>query len=328
MSLLDIKGQQRAITIIKQFIINNTVNSSFLLYGNKGVGKHLTALNIAKTLNCEDNKDKWLSDDTCMSCRKIDGSKHTDVVELKLPLSDGEKQVDTIRNIIEWLNAPLFEGKHKTLIMDDASELNLHSQNAILKTLEEPPAWATIILITNSYTKLLPTVLSRLIKVGFNRLSVDVIKSILQLITTLKEDELNYVSLLSNGGIKYLSYKDAEKNVKDMINTLSNIVDTSSIIQFAEKFKSQAWKARFQELMQIMLSILLDAIIIDKNPSIIRNINFVNEVGIIAKRFDRECLIDTALSLEQARLAYEINVNPQMIMENILFGLIGEEHDN
>lgn len=327
MSLLDVKGQHRALAMIKKFIENKTINSSFLFYGNKGTGKHLAALNMAKALNCTgNNPEPWLSDDKCPGCKKIEKSIHPDVTLLTIPIPDDASQMDTIVQTIGWLNAPLFEGRQKVLIIDDASELNTHAQNALLKTLEEPPPWATILLVTSAYTRLLPTVQSRLIKIGFNRLSTEAIKEILSSITRLKDEEIDYLSIVSDGRIKYLKPDDIEDDVKKFIVLLAGVDDPASMVKLAEKFKTQSFKDHFDQIIDIILSFMIDTVIAENSPDLIRNKGFVKEVQIFAKRFDRQSIINAALSLEEARGAYKLNVNPQMIMEHILFELAGDTY--
>jgi DNA polymerase-3 subunit delta' len=326
MSLLDVKGQQRAIAIIRKFIEQNNINSSFLFFGNKGTGKHLTALNMAKALNCTGQRTEvWLSDDTCESCKKIQDNIHPDVMQLSVPMPDDNSQMDTIVQTIEWLNMPLFEGKQKVLIVDDASELNIHAQNAMLKTLEEPPQWATIIFITSSYAKLLPTIQSRLIKIGFNRLSTDVIKEILSSMTDLDREQLEYLAVISDGGIKHISITAIKNEIKNIISSLAGLENTRSIVNLAERFKSPSYKEHFNELVDVILPFLIDAVIIDYNQELIRNKEFLEEIKYFSTKFKKGDIINTAIALEQARAAYELNINPQMIMEHVLFQLMGEQ---
>ncbi len=328
MSLLDIKGQPRAITIIKKFIENNNINSSFLFFGRAGIGKHLTALNMAKAINCKrKNAEVWLSDDTCESCKKIENGIHPDVIQLPIPIPNDSSQMESMVQIIEWLNMPLFEGEKKILIVDDASELNMHAQNAMLKTLEEPPPWTTIIFITSSYARLLPTVQSRLIKVGFNRLSGDVIKKILASITKLDQEQLNYLSLLSDGSIKYTTLDEMESDVKKIITLLVELKEQDSMVKLAEKFKLQAYKEHFERIVDIILSFFIDAIVIKDNPDLIRNKGFHEEINFFSKQFKKDAIINAAAFLEESRYAYELNINPQMIMEHVLFQLIGDNND-
>lgn len=327
MSLLDVKGQQRAIAIIKRFIEQNNMNTSFLFFGKDGIGKYLTALNVAKALNCNAiGKESWLSDDTCESCKKIDNNTHPDVMQLNISISDDASHMKTIVNTIEWLNAPLFEGKQKILIVNDASELNINAQNAILKTLEEPPKWATIIFITSSYARLLPTVQSRMIKIGFNRLSVEAIKDILSSKTNLDKEQIDLLAIMSDGSIKSFVLDGIDNEIKKIAYSIAEISDMKSAIEFAEMFKQPWYKENFDKIFYILQSFFIDSVIILTQPNLIRNKSIPKELASFANRFKQDAIINAAISLEQSRTAYDLNVNPQMIIEHALFRLIGEQH--
>ncbi len=327
MSLLDIKGQERAITMIRKFIGGDAVNSSFLFFGSSGIGKHTAALNLAKALNCTGNgDDPCRSDDVCVSCKKIEKSIHPDVVELTIPVADDASQMETVVRTIEWLGLPLFEGRQKILIIDDASELNIHAQNALLKTLEEPPRWATIVLIASSYTRLLTTVQSRLIRVGFNRLSAEAVIQVLHSVTRLKDEEIESLGLISDGRIRYLSPDDLQEDVRRVIDLLADIKGPASIVRVAERFKAGPYRERFDRIIDITLSFLIDAILAKAGTGMLRNKGLSAPVQSFAGKFDRDALINAALMLEEARSAYELNVSPQMIMEHVLFELIHDEY--
>ncbi len=325
MSLLDVKGQSRAVTMIKKFITDDAINGSFLFSGRTGIGKHLAAVNMAKAMNCTgETRESWLSDDACPACRKIEKGIHPDVMQLTVPIPDDASQMETVVKSIEWLGVPLFEGRQKVLIVDDASELNVHAQNAMLKTLEEPPPWATILLVTASPARLLPTVQSRLIKVGFNRLSAEVIREILAARTKLDDEQLQYVSLVSNGGIKYFSLNEMEDDVKKILTLFVGLEGPVSVVRLAEHFRLSAYKEHFEELVDIILSFLIDAVVAADNPSLIRNKGFQKEIAAFSGQFRRRAIINAAYALEKAREAYNLNISPQMIMEHVLFQLTGD----
>ncbi len=329
MSLLDVKGQTRAVTILRRIIENKSINSSFLFYGRQGIGKHLAARNMAKAINCTGiGREPWISDDTCESCKKIDGNLHPDILQITIPVPDETSQMETMVQAIAWLNTPLFEGRQKVLIVDDASELNMHAQNALLKTLEEPPPWTTIIFITSSHIRLLPTVQSRLIKVGFNRLSEEVIREVLASVTSLDSEQINDVSLFADGSIRYTAPGDIEHAITTIVTLLGEVHEPDSMVKFAEKFKAQGYKENFEQIMDIVLSFFLDALVVQKNPSLVRLRGFSDRIREFSGRFSQSAILRAAWFLEKARHAYALNVSPQMIMEQALFQLTGDSNDH
>ncbi len=329
MSLQDVKGQARAIAILRRIIGNGSINSSFLFSGRQGIGKHLAAAGMAKAVNCTGiRQEPWISDDTCESCTKIDGNIHPDVLQLEIPLPDETSQMDAVVQAIAWINTPLFEGRQKVLIVDDASELNIHAQNAMLKTLEEPPPWSTIIFVAASPARLLPTVQSRLIKVGFNRLSEEVIREILSSVTPLNGEQINYVSLFADGSIRYTTPGDIEHDVRSIVTLLGEVREPDSMVKLAEKFKAPSYKDNFDQILGIVLSFFLDAVILQATPSLVRLRGFSDDIRKFADRFGQSAILRAAWFLEKARYASALNISPQMIMEQALFQLTGDTHDH
>lgn len=200
MSLKEIIGQDRAIAMLSGSIRRQRLAGSYLFCGESGVGKKTTALNFAKALNCLNtaglnNGDRGgvrgletkdlaptlepgtsglsLADscDECESCLKMDAGTHPDL----LVVSPEERQIriEEIRLIDEVLSLKPFEGRRKTVIVDNAETMNISAANAFLKILEEPPGESVIILVS-SRPELLPgTIRSRCARINFSPLALE-----------------------------------------------------------------------------------------------------------------------------------------------------------
>jgi DNA polymerase III subunit delta' len=191
MALRDVIGQDRVITMLLGTLQQGRVSSSYLFTGESGIGKRLTALNLAKAINCLSRTDEPCINgsvneggkahlingqrlqvdacDMCRSCRKIDGGVHPDV-KVITP-ERGEIRVDDIREIEASLSFRPYEGRKKIVIVDDADLMNPSASNAFLKTLEEPPEESHLILISPIPDKLPETIRSRCTRVHFKPLS-------------------------------------------------------------------------------------------------------------------------------------------------------------
>lgn len=165
MCFSDIKGQAQAIDIIKESIRKRRFGRGYLFTGPEGIGKKMTAITLAKTLNCESqNLD---SCDVCPSCKKIDARRHPDIHFINCV--EGEKdeavteaiKIDDIRCLQREANFLSYEGKMKVFIIDNAHQLTDEASGALLKILEEPPGNVLIILITSKVALLFKTILSR-----------------------------------------------------------------------------------------------------------------------------------------------------------------------
>ena len=136
------------------------------------------------------------------------------------------------------------------------------------------------------------------------------------------------MSFLSDGGIKYTAPDDIESDVKKMIALLAELKEPASMVKLAEKFKLQTYKEHFEQIVDIMLSFFIDAVLIQNNPGLIRNEGFQQEITAFSRQFRTHAIINAAASLEKARSAYELNISPQMIMEHVLFQLTGDNNDD
>ncbi|GMR03293.1 MAG: DNA polymerase III subunit delta' [Thermodesulfovibrionia bacterium] len=178
MALEDIVGQERALEILRRSIVKNRLAHAYLFTGEDGIGKKLTAINFAKTLNCQNNLTPHTSRltphaidccDECPSCTKIDRTIHPDV--FLIAPENGQIKIRAIRKLGESLSYKAFEGKWKIAVVDSADALNQSAANAFLKTLEEPPHQSLLVLIS-SLPELIPsTVRSRCQRINFLPLS-------------------------------------------------------------------------------------------------------------------------------------------------------------
>jgi DNA polymerase-3 subunit delta' len=184
MALRDIIGQDRAIRILRKTLERRKIPSSYLFAGESGIGKKMTAINLAKALNCfaaqgHDNQiTAYDCCDACSSCRKIDANMHPDF-RLISP-ENGLIKIEEIREIDKILSLKAFEGRYKTVIVDDAEAMNQSAANAFLKTLEEPPEQSLIILVSSNPDRLPDTMRSRCSRINFMPLSLKDCEEVIQ----------------------------------------------------------------------------------------------------------------------------------------------------
>ncbi len=167
-SLSALAGQDRAVERLSAAIGRGRFHHALLLSGPEGVGKYLGARLLARVLLCTGRAPTSpAACGRCPSCLKHDEAGHADVVLLERPADKTTILVDDLRECIRLLHLRPTEGVRRVLIIRDAHEMNPAGQNALLKTLEEPPGEAQIILTTHKPELLLPTVRSRCSTVHF-----------------------------------------------------------------------------------------------------------------------------------------------------------------
>ncbi len=177
-SFSDMVGQEHIAKTLQNAIEGGRLHHAFLFTGTRGVGKTTSARILARTLNCSGG-DPLHPCGECESCKSILSGSSMDVFEIDAASNTG---VDNIREVIEKVQYPPTVGKYKIFIIDEVHMLSTAAFNALLKTLEEPPEHVIFIFATTEVNKVLPTILSRVQRFDFKRLSVEQIRSRLRYI--------------------------------------------------------------------------------------------------------------------------------------------------
>ena len=146
----EVKGQDHVVTTLKNQIINNRIGHAFLFCGTRGTGKTSIAKLFAKAVNCE-HPINGSPCNECAACRAIADGSSMNVIEIDAASNNG---VDNIRQIREEVQYSPSEGKYKVYIIDEVHMLTQGAFNALLKTLEEPPAYVIFILATTESHKI------------------------------------------------------------------------------------------------------------------------------------------------------------------------------
>ncbi|MFA6142208.1 MAG: DNA polymerase III subunit delta' [Candidatus Omnitrophota bacterium] len=160
MSFKDIKGQDNAILFLKRSSKNGRTSHAYIFSGPSGVGRKLTALNFAKFINCHAAEDDRPCD-KCPSCRKADSHNHPDIFLVSPEKAGSSIGIDKVRAVIKNIGLKPYEAGTKVYIIDDAMNMTQEAQNALLKTLEEPPSDSVLIFIVDNQRGLLSTIESR-----------------------------------------------------------------------------------------------------------------------------------------------------------------------
>lgn len=165
-------GHENIVEGLKQSIVNNRISHSYLFQGEESIGKKKLALLFAKTLLCKSGGLEACN--KCISCKKFDSQNHPDfwLVEAEKNIIRKEK----VDQVIKSVNTYPLESNRKIIIIDSSHKMGIESQNALLKTLEEPPSYMNIILITEEKEQILPTILSRCQIIKFNPVALKLVE--------------------------------------------------------------------------------------------------------------------------------------------------------
>src|SRR3954463_14157245 len=177
-------GHRGPIGLLSRSIAGGSLPPSLIFSGPEGVGKRLVAQAVAQALNCPNAKpvDSHLLIDACgecATCKRIARGVHGDVLTL-VPVETGTIKIEQARDVIDRAMYRPFEGRRRVTIIDDADAMAAPAQNALLKTLEEPPSSSVFILVTPRPDALLCTVRSRCSQIRFGRLNAADVAAVLE----------------------------------------------------------------------------------------------------------------------------------------------------
>lgn len=183
----DVYGQEHVTSTLKNEIKENRIAHAYLFTGSRGTGKTTCAKILAKAVNCENSVDGEPCNE-CEVCKGLDSGTIYDVVEIDAASNNG---VDNIRDLREEANYTPSRGKYRVYIIDEVHMLSTGAFNALLKTLEEPPAHVIFILATTEVHKLPATILSRCQRFDFKRIQPETMSVRLKQVAKLEGMELD-----------------------------------------------------------------------------------------------------------------------------------------
>jgi len=297
---------------LQNTILLNKISHAYLFAGPRGTGKTSMARLFAKTINCLNPKIKNEDIEPCNKCQNcldFNSLKAVDLIEIDAASNRG---IDEIREIRDGIKFSPIKEKYKIFILDEAHQLSKEAFNALLKTLEEPPAHAVFILATTEIHKMIPTIISRCQRFDFRKLTMEEIVKRLEFICqkeNIKIDKkaLELIALNSQGAMR-----DAE-SLLDQVLTYAGVMKENETIKVED----------IKDLLGIvdinLISQFVD-LLIEKKAS--EAVFFIN--NIFEKGYDLNEFIKSLISyLRQVMI---MKINPEII-NPIIIGLTKEEQE-
>lgn len=243
----DVKSQDKAKSVLQNLLATQRFPHALLFHGPRGIGKMKLAKSVVKYFNCQNKNPEEKGMDACSICQRIDNEIYPDCSIIRtgtMKKRSGEvkesKEIkkEQITDIIKQIKYKPFEGEYKFFIIDGAELMNSISENAFLKTLEEPLENNFIILICHNINIMLPTILSRCIKIKCDVLPIEILSSIIKEHYNLDPDLCEKIAVLSDGSMheaellmKDDMYKEIFLFLDEFINCLSSPLDIEAITE-------------------------------------------------------------------------------------------------
>lgn len=251
----DVAGQKHIVKTLQNAVQQNRIAHAYLFCGPRGTGKTSTAKIFAKMINCESKTKRPCG--KCDNCLAIQQGNHPDIIEIDAASNNG---VDQVRDLIEKVKYAPLKGKYKVYIIDEVHMMSSGAFNALLKTIEEPPAHVIFIFATTEPHKVLPTIISRCQRYDFTKISVkDMMESIKKILEKeniqYEEEAVRLVCQLADGGMRdALSIVDQviayslDKLTCEAINAIYGIVTVPEKIELLQMVSNQDAKGCMQKI--------------------------------------------------------------------------------
>ena len=332
MSFKDIVGQERAIKILTKSLKENKISSSYIFVGSEGTGKKLTAIEFTKAVNCLKLNNNSEACEDCQSCNEISKQYSPDLKIIE-PIKTSIK-IEQIREMRKEIVLKPLKNKKKIYIIDKAEKMTIEASNCLLKTIEEPPYYAIIILICSKIDPILPTIVSRCQIINFGLVSSYKIKEfLLDKNNNLEKEKAEIISKLAQGSIgsafKLLTDKQYFIRREEVLDYLSNISPgkcSDDIFITVEKMVSEI--DRIEEILEIIKLWYRD-ILIFKNTGDQKYIANCDKFEILDEKsriYSREILIDILDYLEEIEEYLIKNINIRLILERLTIKMVGVEY--
>ena len=318
----EILGNEMVKDHFKKAIANHKISHAYILTGEAGMGRKSIANAFAMTLLCEKGGSEPCM--TCHSCKQVMSGNHPDLIYVKHE-KPGSIGVDDVREQInDTIMIRPYSSYYKIYIVDEAEKMTVQAQNALLKTIEEPPSYAVIILITTNQEAFLPTILSRCVQMKLKPLKDFTIKSYLTQNLHIPERDADICAAFARGNLGkaiHLASSDEFKEIFQKVMVLVKNVgtmDISMLLDCIREMKEQNFDiGEVLDLMQLWYrDVLMFKVTKDMNLLIFKDeYKMINETG---EKVDYASLEAILAAIDTARTRLNANVNMELAMELLL----------
>lgn len=307
-SFSEVFGENEIVKSLKLSLKNKSMAHAYLFSGPRGVGKTTIARLIAKGVNCLNLKETGEPCNECKNCKAINEGRFSDLIEID---AASNRSIDEIRSLKEKINYQPVEGLKKVYIIDEAHMLTKEAFNALLKTLEEPPAHVIFILATTELEKILPTIISRCQRYDFKPLDLKEMKQGLEHI--LKEENLSMAE-----DVYPIIYENSSGSMRDSISILERLIITSNGKQIDLKIAEDTLGITPSSRIKNFLNKILNE---NKNEY-----DIINELESLANdSFDIELFFkDLAKYCKNGIVKKELDVDKGLKIISIIYDVIGK----
>ena len=329
-------GHEWAVDMLQKHIVRGAVRHAYLFAGPPGLGRRTLALRFAQALNCSTPVDAGVPCGTCRDCKQIESMKHADLSIVEptikdpatkelIPSPNGEIRIEQIRDLHKTINLKPFQSKYRIALFLRFHQANDNAANALLKTLEEAPPSAILILTADNPEQLLPTIVSRCEVLRLRPLSVDEVKRELEN-RGVENSRAKLIAHISGGRMGYalrlIENNSLLETREERLNDLLSLLPASRVEKFSYADKLSKDKDAMRQTITFWLSYWRDVMLrVSQAATPLVNVDRNVEIEDIASRLDLSASRRVVSGLEETLDKMDRNVNSRMLAEVMLMDL-------
>ena len=318
----DVLGHEQTIAHMKNAIQYGKVSHSYIINGEKGSGKKMLAGIFAQTLQCQAKGTEACME--CQSCKQAMNLNQPDIIRV----THEKPNTISVEDIRGQLNGDImirpYSSRYKIYIVDEAEKLTVQAQNALLKTIEEPPVYAVILLLTTNAGMLLPTIQSRCVKLDLKPVSSDKVKKYLMEQLEIPEYRADICTAFAQGNIGKARRLALSESFGEMLEHALRLVKYISEMEVADLIedlkKIDTYKMEINDYLDL-LTVWYRDVLLFKATRDADSLIFSDELNSIqekARKSSYEGLEVTIKAIEKAKIRLNANVNFDMALELLL----------
>lgn len=312
----------------KTAVRHKKVSHAYLIEGEKGSGKKMIAEAFAKILQCEQGKEEACGQ--CSSCIQMEHRDHPDVIRVTHEKTNVISVREMREQVVNTVDVKPYKGPYKIYIIDEAEKMNNAAQNAILKTIEEPPSYAVLLLLTTNRGAFLPTILSRCILLNVKPVPEASVKRYLMDSFHIPEKTAEFCAGYSMGNIgkaKDAALSEEFLEMRDFNVSILRYLHETEDFEIIEKVKTlKKWKDSISDCLDIILMWFRDILFV-KVLNHDKNLIFKEYDSVIKKQGEMltlEGIEDILKYIDQTRIRIKANVNFDTSLELLFMEIKGQ----
>lgn len=326
-SFKNVVGHKDIIKYIQNAVTEDKVSHAYILNGERGSGKKMLANLFAATLLCERKGPDPCNE--CHSCRQAESGNHPDIIKVTHEKPNSISVDDIREQVNNTIMIKPYQGPYKVYIIPQADMMTTQAQNALLKTIEEPPEYAVIMLLTENADTLLPTINSRCVMLKLRNIKDTLIKKYLMETMQVPDYKADMCTAFAQGNMGraiMLANSEHFNEIRDEAVQLLkyiNEMELSEIVQAVSRIT--AYKLEINDYLDIIMIWYRD-VLLYKATKDMDKVVFKDQIKYIKERAKRSSYEGIELiieSLEKAKARLKANVNFDLVME-LLFLTIKE----